>query len=70
LNVGNEEAVASLGNGFDILGMLSVISDRLPQLANGHPEAAVEINEGVFGPNAIAKVRPGDHLPGVLKKHD
>jgi hypothetical protein len=59
LNVGNEEAVASLRNGLDILGILGVISERLPQLAYGHTEAAVEINKRIFVAKCGCEVPPG-----------
>jgi hypothetical protein len=64
----NKEPIASLGNCLDVAGGFGVIVQRLPQLSNGHPEAAVKINERIVRPEAAAKFLTTDYFAGAFKE--
>ena len=53
----NEEPISSLWNCLNVSGIVSVIVQRLPQLANRHAEAAVKINK------RIVQARGGFEVP-------
>ena len=53
----NEEPIPSLWNCLNVSGIVGVIVQRLPQLANRHAEAAVKINE------RIVQARGGFEVP-------
>jgi len=40
------------------------VSKRVPQLAYGHCQTMVEIDEGIFGPEAFAKFFTSDDFAG------
>jgi hypothetical protein len=64
---GNEEPIPSLWNCFDVSGIVSVIVQRLPQLADRHAEAAVKIDERISGPEAASKLLSSDYFSGVFQ---
>src|SRR5690349_18041554 len=70
IDLRSEEAISALGNGLDVAGVLGIIAKRLPQFANGHTEAAVEVDKRIVAPDAMAQVVAGDHLSGVFQKND
>jgi hypothetical protein len=67
---GNEESISSLWNCLNVPGIFGVIVQRLPQLANRHPEATVKINERIVTPKAASKFLPADYLSGVFQECD
>ena len=66
----NEEPISSLWNCLNVSGIFSVIVQRLPQLANRHPEAAVKIYKRIARPEAASKFLPADDFSGVFEKRD
>ena len=59
-----------LWDGLDVSGIVSVVIQRFSELANRHPEAAVEVNEGIARPEAVAKFLAADDLSGSLEEHE
>jgi hypothetical protein len=66
----NKEPISSLWNCLNVSGIVSVIVQRLPQLANSHAEAAVKINERIVRPEAASKFLPADYFSGVFQERD
>jgi hypothetical protein len=66
----NKEPISSLWNCLDVSGIFSAIVQRLPQLANRHPEAAVKINERIVRPEAASKFLPADYLSRAFQERD
>jgi hypothetical protein len=66
----NKEPISSLWNCLNVSGIVGVIVQRLPQLANRHAEAAVKINERIVRPEAASKFLPADNLSGVFEQRD
>jgi hypothetical protein len=66
----NKESISSLWNCFDVSGIVSVIVQRLPQLAHRHPEAAVKIDKRTSRPEAASKFLSSDYFSGVFQKRD
>jgi hypothetical protein len=66
----NKESISSLWNCLDVSGIFGVIVQRLPQLANRHPEAAVKINERIVRPEAASKFLATDYFSGVFQERD
>ncbi len=66
----SEKAVTTFGNRFDVAGILGVVPERLPQFANRNPETAVEVDEGVVPPDAVAQIVAGDDLPCIFQERD
>jgi hypothetical protein len=46
-----------------------VVIQRFSEFANRHPEAAVEVDEGIAGPEAAAKFLAADDFSGSLEEH-
>ena len=51
----NKEPIPSLWNCFNVSGVVSVIVQRIPQLAHRHAEAAVKIYKRISRPEAASK---------------
>jgi hypothetical protein len=66
----NKEPVSSLWNRLDVSGIFGVIVQRLPQLANRHPEAAVKINERIVRPEAVSKFLATDYFSRIFEQCD
>jgi hypothetical protein len=66
----NKEPISSLRDCLNVAGIIGVIVQRLPKLANRHPEAAVKINEGIVTPEAASKFLPADDFSGVFQERD
>jgi hypothetical protein len=66
----NKESVSSLWNRLNVSGIVGVIVQRLPQLANRHPEAAVKINKRIVRPETASKLLATDYLSGVFEQRD
>ena len=66
----SEKAVTTFGNRFDVAGILGVVPERLPKFANRNPETAVEVDEGVVPPDAVAQIVAGDDLPCIFQERD
>jgi hypothetical protein len=66
----NKESIASLWNCLNVSGIIGVIVQRLPQLANRHSEAAVKINKRIVRPEAASKFLATDYLSGVFQQRD
>jgi hypothetical protein len=66
----NKEPVSSLRNCLNVSGIVGVIVQRLPQLANRHPQAAVKINKRIAGPEAASKFLATDDFSRVFEQRD
>jgi hypothetical protein len=66
----NEEPIPSLWNRLNVPGIVSVILQRLPQLANRHPETAVEIDKRISRPETVSKFLAADGLSGSFEERD
>jgi hypothetical protein len=66
----NEESIPSLWNCFNVSGVVSVILQRFPQLANRHAEAAVKIYKRISRPEAASKFLSSDDFSRVFQKCD
>jgi hypothetical protein len=66
----DEESISPLWNRLDVSGIVNVIVQRLPQLANRHAEAAVKIDKCILGPQAVSKFLPADYLSRVFQECD
>jgi hypothetical protein len=66
----NKEPISSLWNCLNVSGIFGVIVQRLPQLANRHPETAVKINKRISRPEAASKFLPTDYFSGVVQERD
>ena len=62
----NEETISPFWNCLNVPGIISVIVQRLPKLANRHAEAAVKIDKRILGPQALSKSLPADNLSRVF----
>ncbi|HKR30294.1 MAG TPA: hypothetical protein VJT08_07445 [Terriglobales bacterium] len=49
---------------------LSIISEGLSHLPNGNAQAVVELNKGVFRPQMLTHLFPGDDLSTPFYEHD
>ena len=56
----NKEPIPSLWNRLNVSGIFGVIVQRLPKLANRHPETAVKINERIVTSEAASKFLPAE----------
>jgi hypothetical protein len=65
-----DEPIPSFGNCLDVARLFGAIVQRLPQLANRHPEATVKINERIVGPEAASKFLPTDYFSGIFEERD
>jgi hypothetical protein len=54
------------GQGFDELGILGRVAQRLPEFLDRMVQAVVELDERVCGPQAGAQFVPGDHFSGAF----
>ena len=66
----SKEPIASLWNCLNVSGISSVIIQRLSELANRYPEAAIEVDEGIAGPEAAAKFLAADNFSGSFQEHE
>ena len=66
----NKEPIPSLWNCFNVSGIVSVITQRLPQLANRHAEAAVKIDKRISRPEAAAKFLSADYFSRIFQQRD
>jgi hypothetical protein len=57
-------------NRLNISGIVGIIVQRLPKLANRHPKAAIKINEGIVEPETASKLLPADDFSGVFQQRD
>ena len=70
MNLGGQEAISPLGYGLNVPGILGVIAQCLPQLADCYAEAILKINKRIVLPKPIAKFLSADHFSGVFQKRD
>jgi hypothetical protein len=66
----NKEPIPSLWNRLNVSGIVGVIVQRLPKLANRHPKAAVKIYERIARPEAASKFLPADDFSRVFEERD
>ena len=59
-----------LWNGLDVSGIIGVVDQRFSELANRHPEAAVEVNKRIARPEASSKFLATDDSSGSFEKHE
>ena len=65
---GGDEAVAALGEGFDVAGVVGGVSEGFADFINGGAERVVEVDDGVAAPEAELEVVAGDDLAGALEE--
>ena len=70
MDLGRKEAISPLGDGFNVPGILGVVAQSLPQLANCHPETILEINKCIFMPQPVPKLLPADYFARIFQKRD
>jgi hypothetical protein len=66
----HKEPVSVLWDGLDVARIFGVVVQSLSEFANRHPEAAVEVNKGIAGPEAVAKFLTADDFSGSFEKHE
>jgi hypothetical protein len=66
----NKETISPLWNRLDVSGIFGVIVQSLSDLANRHPEAAVEVNKRIAGPEAASKFLAADHFSGSFEQDE
>ena len=65
-----KEPISSLWNCLNVSGVVGVILQRLPELANRDPEATVEIDEGIVGPETASQFLSADDFSRVFEERD
>jgi hypothetical protein len=65
---GSDEAVAALGKSFDEAGIVGFVGKGVAELVDGGVEAVLEIDEGVFGPEAFLELLAGDDEAGLFQE--
>ena len=63
---GDQESVASSGQGFDVPGIVGGVAESSAEGTDGHVDAVVEINDRVVGPEPLLDFLPGGEAPIVL----
>jgi hypothetical protein len=61
---GRNKAIAALGNGFQIMGILGVILEDTTNPADREVQAMLEIHERVSSPDSFGQFLAGDDLSG------
>jgi hypothetical protein len=61
-----EESISSPRNCLNVSGIFGVIVQRFSELANRHPEAAVEVNKRIPRPETALKFLPADNFAGAF----
>src|SRR5271165_3035031 len=64
----SDEPVAALGEGFDEAGIVGFVGESVAEFVDGGVEAVLEVDEGVFGPEAFLELLAGDELARVLEE--
>jgi hypothetical protein len=67
---GGDEAVSTLGNGLNVPGIFSIVSESISEFANRNAQAAVKVDEGVSLPDASLNFLTAHHVPGILQEYD
>ncbi len=65
---GSDETVAAFGESFDEAGVVGLVGEGVAEFVDGGVEAVLEIDEGVFGPQAFLELLAGDDEAGVFKE--
>ena len=52
----------------DVLRSIRVVAQRLAQFIDGHPEAVIEILDGIVGPDPLTEFVPRNHLAGLIQE--
>ena len=65
---GSDEAVAAFGESFDETGVVGFVGEGVAEFVDGGVEAVLEIDEGVFGPEALLELLACDDEAGVFEK--
>jgi hypothetical protein len=65
---GSDEAVAAAGEGFDEARIVSRVSEGFADLVDGGAEGVVEVDDGVFAPEALLEFFAGDDLSGAFEE--
>jgi hypothetical protein len=63
---GSDETVAALGKSFDEAGIVGFVGEGIAEFVDGGVEAVLEIDEGVFGPEALLELIACDDQAGVF----
>jgi hypothetical protein len=70
LRNGSDEAIATPGQCFDIARIVGVVAESIAHLIDGDGERAIEVDVGVFTPDPVVELFPGDDLTGPLDQRD
>ena len=70
MDLGRQEAVSPPGYGLNVPGILGVVAQCLPQLADSHAQAVLEINKCIVLPEPVAKFLSADYFAAVVQKRD
>ena len=54
-----DEAVAALGNGFDVAGIVGRVAKQIADFLDSSVQAVVEVNEGIGGPESLFQFLAG-----------
>jgi hypothetical protein len=65
----SDEAVTALGKSFDEAGVVGFVGEGVAELVDGGVQAMLEIDEGVFGPEALLELLAGDDEAGVFQEN-
>jgi hypothetical protein len=63
-----DKTVATLGESFNEAGIVGFVGEGVAQFVNGGVQAVLEIDEGVFGPEAFLVLLAGDDDAGLLEE--
>jgi hypothetical protein len=64
-----DEPVSASRNGFNVARRVGIIVKRVPHFSDGYAQAVIELNKGVFRPQALPNFFPSDNLSGPLDQH-
>jgi hypothetical protein len=65
---GGDETVAAFGESFDEAGVVGFVGESVAEFVDGGVQAVLEIDEGVFGPEAFLELLAGDDEAGVFEE--
>ena len=64
----SDETVAAFGKSFDEAGVVGFVGEGVAEFVDGGVQAVFEINEGIFGPEALLELLAGYDEAGMFQK--